>query len=585
MTLQTPIPLFATADGLERSIEFKDAGGGVVALAVNAERGPISLRIPLHPGEHVVGFGEQFVELGQRGRSINGWIDSALHADDRSSYFVAPIYHSSRGYALHIDTLSHWTADVGSRDRDWIQFTVPDSSLQAYVCVGSPARALDALTARIGRPAIPPEWAFSPWAAARSGTDAVLAEADRLIAERIPVGVMWVDDYYDRATNSGAGICFPYPRGSYDNLRRLTDALRQRGLRALGYINCVLYRGTPRYDEALAQHLAVRNSEGIVHHFRFFHPEHQDSAAERDEGIVMEDDVAALLNMEDPRARQLWGATIRRMIAQDGWDGWMQDFGEQHPDERSHNLYPLLYHRATADEIRALGRDTNFFVRSAALGSQADAPIMWGGDRGCDWSPDRGLPSLIPAGISAGLSGVAVWCPDIAGLIRLPTDEDAGDQDEELWIRWMQFGALSPIMRVHLGFKDGGGVGVNCWTSKQTTTLFRRFAELHERLRPYLIAKAQDAALTGMPILRAMLLEFPEDLECWSLGHQYMLGEALLVAPVVEKGARERRLYLPNGIWRNVWSGAVISGPGWVTVPAPLEEIPLFARCGTPSPV
>ncbi len=580
-----PVTPRALAAGRECNIALTDAGRGTVALSVSAPAGPIQLIMPLHADEHIVGFGEQFVDIDQRGRVIDGWIDSILHADPRSSYHVAPLYHSSRGYSLHVDTHSRWSADVGVGDESRLVFSAPENQLTAHLYTGDPAATLQAMSARTGTPAIPPDWAFSPWLAARSGTDAVLSEVRRLRDAGIPFASVWVDDYYDRATNSGAGISYPYPRGDYDDVRRLTDQLHALGVRALGYVNCVLYRDTPWYDDAVGRGLAVCDENGCTHHFRFFHPEHQSGPGDRQWGIVMEDDVAALLDFEQPQAREMWQQGVTRMVVDDGWDGWMQDFGEQHPDARSHNRYPLKYHEATAEVMRKLGRDTLFFVRSGGVGTQAFAPITWGGDQVFDWSRERGLASLIPAGVSAGLSGVAVWCPDIAGLVPPASADERSEPDEELWIRWMQFGALSPIMRVHLGFKERDRVDVNVWTSERTTRLFRKYAELHERLRPYLVAQAHSASVTGMPVLRAMLLEFPHDLECWSLGHQYMLGDALLVAPVIEQGAVERTLYLPKGDWRSFWTDATVRGPGWITIEAPIDQIPVFIRNGMPSPL
>ncbi len=542
----------------------------------------VSLLIDLRPDENIVGFGQQYMEIAQRGREIDGWIESALHAPPRHSYYVAPLWYSSAGYAVHVATTAHWRADTGAANPDELRFTVPGDHLEAWVYLGEPAHALDLLTQDIGRPSVPADWAFSPWAAARSGTDAVLAEARRLLDHDIAIGAVWIDDYYDPETNSGAGICFPYPPGDYD-LPRLIDGLHGMGLHALGYANCILYRETPAFDSATAAGLAVRDASGALHTFRFFHPEHQQRDAARDFTIVMEEDIAALLDFEHPAGQAMWRDTVERLLDA-GWDGWMQDFGEQHPGEEQHNAYPLAYHRATAEVIRARGSDAVFFVRAGAVGAQAHAPIMWGGDQLCDWSQEHGLASLVPAGISAGLAGVAVWCPDIAGLVNLD-DEPEGGQDEELWIRWMQFGALSPIMRVHLGFKYHERPGVDLWRSETTVSLFRRYAALHEQLRPYLADHARRATGSGMPVMRALLLEFPEDNECWSVGDQYLLGDALLVAPVLEPTARSRSVYFPAGRWRDYWTGETVSGPVRREIEAPLDRIPLFLREDRPSPL
>lgn len=584
MTRTGHVPLTVLSEGVPVPLEVTPEPDGALRIEGRGDR-PLTVVVPLEQDEAVVGFGEQYVSIAQRGRIIDGWTESALHGPPRSSYFVAPIFHSSAGYTLLLLTDSRWAADVGNTDPGRLAISVPLTEVTALLYVGPPADALAGLVRRFGAPAVPPDWAFGVWVAARSGTDAVLAEARRFQREGIPFSAVWVDDYYDAATNSGAGISYPYPAGPYPSLRALTDGLHELGARALGYLNCAVYRGTPMYERALAEGLVVRDGAGEPHHFRFFHPQRQSGNRDSSWGIVMEDDVAALLDFGKEGARRLWVERLQRKVQRDGWDGWMQDFGEQHPDQPAHNRYPIDYHRATAAALAELDADAVFFVRSACMGSSVYAPIMWGGDQGCDWSSERGLAGLIPAGISAGLAGVPVWCPDIAGIVELDTDTEAGGQDEELWIRWMQFGALTPIMRLHPGFKNRDGLGVNVWTSARTTELFKRYARLHERLRPYLVRHARAAAESGMPLIRALLIDFPADRQCWDIGDQYLLGDALLVAPVVERGRRRRDVYLPAGDWHDVWTGRAVRGPAWIVADAPLEQIPLFRRGGYEVPL
>jgi alpha-D-xyloside xylohydrolase len=193
---------------------------------------------------------------------------------------------------------------------------------------------------------------------------------------------------------------------------------------------------------------------------------------------------------------------------------------------------------------------------------------MWGGDQVPDWSEDNGLPSVVKAGISAGLSGFAVWGPDIL----------SSGTSKELWIRWMEFGALTPIMRDHLW--DKPKFAVDLWFDAETIDAFRRYARLHVSLFPYLYTFAQEAAKTGLPIMRHPMLEWPDDPAACNSEYEYLLGDSLLVAPVVKKGARTRTLYLPRGSWVNYWTGESFEGGKIVTVPAPLDQIPLLVRAG-----
>jgi alpha-glucosidase (family GH31 glycosyl hydrolase) len=273
---------------------------------------------------------------------------------------------------------------------------------------------------------------------------------------------------------------------------------------------------------------------------------------------------------------------LRRLLVETDYDGWMQDFGELTPadavfaDGRSgweiRNHYPTLYHQAAAAVVRRDKPDAVFFVRSGAPGSNQWAPAAWPGDQHCDWSSDRGLPGVIPAGLSVGICGVNTWGPDIGGMFDAG-DDGASARSRELWIRWCQFGALTPIMRDHLGAK------------RMTIPTWRRYAQLHNALVPYLYAYARLAHEAGIPTMRHLVLHYPDDGEAVRQDHEYLLGEELLVAPVVEAGARRRRVYLPAGQWHSFWNDAVLAGPGYHEVPAPLEQLPLFVRGGAVLPL
>ncbi len=209
------------------------------------------------------------------------------------------------------------------------------------------------------------------------------------------------------------------------------------------------------------------------------------------------------------------------------------------------------------------------FSRSGYAGSQAYTPVVWGGDQFPNWTTDYGLPSVVRAGITAGLSGFAVWGPDIA----------ANGHSRELWTRWVEFGALTPVMRNHLWDKPQNAM--NLWHDPEATTFFREYARLHISLFPYFYTYAKDAEKTGLPIMRHLLFADPADPHTWIADDQYLLGDKMLVAPVINEGAVSRSVYLPAGAWTNYWTGKVIDGGRTVTVPAPLDQIPIFVRAGS----
>jgi alpha-D-xyloside xylohydrolase len=214
-------------------------------------------------------------------------------------------------------------------------------------------------------------------------------------------------------------------------------------------------------------------------------------------------------------------------------------------------------------------------MRSSFSGVQSLQPAVWPGDQRANWSATQGLPATISAGLSWGISGAPFWGSDIGGYL------DGGlpqAQQEELWMRWLEFGAFSPIMRDQLGNRGYGAIYL--WSNVRTETAFRFYAQLHQSLFPYLYAAARTAHLTGFPIMRHLFLAYPRDPKVYGLNDEYLLGPDLLVAPVITPGAITRQVYLPTGTWVDYWTGAILAGGRTVSAPAPLNRIPVFVRGG-----
>jgi alpha-glucosidase (family GH31 glycosyl hydrolase) len=241
-------------------------------------------------------------------------------------------------------------------------------------------------------------------------------------------------------------------------------------------------------------------------------------------------------------------------------------------------MYPVLYHQAAFQAGQAAKPgDFVFLGRAGYSGSQPYSTGRFTGDQVRNWDPMLGLPSVIPAVLNGSLSGWPYWGPDIAGFFRGPRAVK-GSGEKELWIRWLEMGALMPTMRDMYGAMDGDPVDL--WTDDETLSLFATYARLHTALKPYLYRYARVAHEEGMPIVRPLFLNYPGEAETYDLEDQYLLGDDVLVAPVLEPGQTERQVYLPAGQWQDYWTGEMHEGPGRVTVPAPLHQIPLFLREG-----
>jgi cyclomaltodextrinase len=596
LPVSPPSPLdgatLSTDTGGTVPLDIRAVGEGVHAIVGTSDVAQsLRLDLPCGVADAFAGGGAQFVAMNLRGRVLDGWLTDAA---SKQTYFHAPVLYSSAGWALVVDTSLRYSIDCAAASPSVVSVTVPCGVLRAFLVVGTPRRCVSVITEMTGRAPLAPPWAFGVWHNVRSGPSAVVEQAARLRAERIPASALWIDDHYCAEHNDGDGWPGNYPLaryGSVAEMRELVAAVHGMGFKALTYVNCMLYRDTPWFTDAVQRGLVVRDASGAPLLIPFFHPLHAH------EGIVdFEEDMAAILDFTNPEAVAAWQDNVRALLTDVGWDGWMEDFGEQVPADAlmhdgsrgvdAHNRYALLYHGATASVRASCKPDAVVFARSGYLGTQAQLPVYWGGDQLCEWSREFGIGSVIPAGLSAGLIGVGAWGCDISGLFAMPEKPlSTGAADRELWMRWCQLGALTPVMRTHLGFKPAPTPPLDLWHDGEMTAHFRRWAEFHVRLFPYLDMCARENAATGVPIMRAMLLEFPDDPACWDLSDQYMLGPSLLVAPVLTRGSRERRLYVPEGEWLELGTAVRHVGPSWVTVDAPLDRIPVLQRAGTIVPM
>jgi alpha-D-xyloside xylohydrolase len=577
-----------TIRALDASIEIVAEDAESVRLRI-AGGSPLTLEIIGPPDEVLVGLGERFVRLDQRPRRWVAAVKDMIFADPEDTYFYLPLVYSSAGYALLLDSDARciWELHVVAPGTTRVE--VPGPVVDLVLFRGQPRRLVELATAVTGRPMMPPPWTFGVWKTTLSGTEAVLREAGRLRRERLLVSACWVYDFYDEETNSGCGTAGTYPLGPYPDLNALTSGLHDGGYRALGYVQPCIFTGSSPYAEAADRRFLVHGPDGQPAVIPYFNPKNREGVSD------FLENGGAYVDLTNPDAAAWYGDLLRRTLGF-GFDGWMQDMGEHLPDDarladgttgiETHNRYPVLYHRL-AHEVWGSRDDVVVFARSGGLGSVPHVTAMWGGDQHCDWSSDRGLPAVLPAGPTAGLTGVAAWGVDIGGIVD-GRDGGLAGLDEELWVRWCQYGALTPIMRDHLGFKWGAGrLGrpIDLWSSERTIATFREYAELHLRLFPYFHGLARLAAHSGIPIIRALFLEYPSYREAWTIPDQYLLGEDLLVAPVFVSGARSRTVWFPPGEWVSWWDGSRVSGPAWAEVAAPLERIPLFQRAGSTIPV
>jgi alpha-glucosidase (family GH31 glycosyl hydrolase) len=550
------------------ALEIAVISPSVIRLSIRAPQpgGDARLGLNLAGAGPFFGLGERFDRVKLDGAKMT------LHPEDllgntghNWTYIPTPFLFTPQGLGIYLDTPDISSVDLGESQQHKLSIQLDHSSADAYFFVGEPKSILEDYTSLTGRSPLPPPWAFGVWVCSLQGARAVIQDAQRLRQEAIPASAIWTFDAMDKGDIMG----WPFwTSGYYPDLPQFTSQLHAMGFKVLTYVHPYVPSVLDPYN------LPSPSFEQGVRTGLFVHNAHGETTGPANASYLQ-----GGIDFTSPTTVDWWEQKILEILVKDNFDGWMEDFGEYVTStdlfaagvtgREMANLYPLFYHKITYEIARKAKPDVVEFSRSGSAGSQGYSRAIWGGDQFPDWSQDRGLPSVVRAGITAGLSGFAVWGPDILD----------SSHSKELWTRWAEFGALTPIMRDHLWDKPAGAVSL--WYDSQTMDTFRNYARLHISLFPYFYGYASEAEKTGLPIIRHLLLEFPDDPKTYDVDGEYMLGEKLLVAPVLTEGASTRSLYLPKGSWVDYWTGLTMDGGRQVTVPAPLEHIPILVRSGS----
>lgn len=594
----------ANGDGVVAHVAVRAAADGEIAIAVRPSRPPVagarawtSLGARCAADEHVLGFGAQARDVDHRGTvvplvvgepGIGKRDDDAniplfyLKGARHASSFPAPIYLSKRGYVGALDGPGRAVFGVCAEE-DVLRIaqdttSSPDATFVFRIFDGpTPHDALGRSTARFGRPRLPPRLAFAPWTDAIMGTEKVRAFGTFLREKDIPASAIWSEDFRGGKMN---GDDYAIANGwdvdpaLYPDFVGLVAELRAKGLAMFTYFSTFLSQGESVTNEAASLGFAVKRADGSDYTFTGadFTP-------------------TGLVDLTQPAARQWMAGKVKANLAL-GAAGFMGDFAEWLPfDARlgdgsdpfaTHDLYPRLWQetqRMALDAPDVGGAapppgERLSFVRSGWLGSAPLADVVWAGDQSTDFKLDDGLPTIVPMGLGLGIAGISTYGHDIAGYqvaLTVPSTK-------ELFFRWTELGAWSPVMRTHHGTQP-----LKNWSldrDAETTAHFRRYAILHQQLLPVWEKLATEASETGIPIWRHLALEVPDDVVAWQTGNELMVGSSILVAPVDAAGVSSRPVYLPAGDWVPWEPGPVLAG-GVHEVAAGVTEIPVFVRRGS----
>jgi alpha-D-xyloside xylohydrolase len=519
-------------------------------------------RLTLPVGANVYGFGERFTPFVKNGQVVETWNEDGGTASEQA-YKAIPFFVTDAGYGVFVNSPAHVSFEVASEVVSAVQFSVPGQQLEYLVIYGpTPAEILRKYTALTGRPALPPRWSFGLWLSTSFTTDyneeTVTHFVDGMTERDLPLSVVHFDCYWMRALH---WCDFEWDRRAFPEPEKMLERLGERGLRRSIWINPYIGQRSPLFREAAEAGYLVRRPDGTVWQWDMW--------------------VAGmgLVDFTNPAARD-WFAGKVRVLLESGVDAVKTDFGERIPTDvvwfdgsdphRMHNYYTYLYNRTVFEvvqEHRGTG-EAVLFARSATVGGQ-QFPVHWGGD--CE-STYTAMAESLRGGLSLGLSGFGFWSHDIGGFEGTPS--------AALFKRWVAFGLLSSHSRLH----GSDSYRVPWAFDDEAVEVTREFAHLKNSLMPYLWGAAVEAHEHGIPVMRAMLLEFPEDRNSSFLDRQYMLGSDLLVAPVfTDEGDVD--VYVPAGTWTDYLDGSRVTGPGWVRQQHGFHSLPLLVRPGAVLPV
>ena len=496
-------------------------------------------QLSLEVGEGVYGLGERFTAFVKNGQTVEIWNKDGGTGSDQA-YKNVPFYLTNRGYGVFVNHPEHVSFEVATERVSKVQFSVAGEYLEYFIINGPGLKdVLQRYTGLTGRPALPPAWSFGLWLTTSFTTDyneeIVNSFIDGMAARDLPLHVFhfdcfWMKEFHwtDFQWNKEA---FPDPEGM---LRRL----KEKGLRISVWINPYIAQRSALFDEGAAKGYLLKKKDGTVWQGDLWQP---------GMGIV---------DFTNPEACAWYAGKLRSLLAM-GVDTFKTDLarGSQRTclhdgsDPYKMRNYYSIYNRVVFNVLKEKFGENKavVFARSATAGSQK-YPVHWGGD--C-FSSYQSMAETLRGGLSLGLCGFGFWSHDIGGFEETATPD--------LYKRWVAFGLLSSHSRLH----GNASYRVPWLFDEEAVTVLRFFTQLKCRLMPYIYQAACAARDEGLPVLRPMVLEFPDDPGCRYLDTQYMLGEALLVAPVFSEDG-EVSYYLPPGQWSNFFTGEKIAGGRWV---------------------
>ncbi|RKL68117.1 alpha-xylosidase [Salipaludibacillus neizhouensis] len=538
----------------DRELTF-EGSRGLAWIQDKDEKSYMQGQLNIGVGEQFYGLGERFTPFVKNGQSIDIWNKDGGTSSEQA-YKNVPFYLSNKGYGVFVNHPENVSFEVGSEVVSKVNFSVEGEYLDYYFINGpTPKDVLGRYTALTGKPALPPAWSFGLWLSTSFTTkydeQTVNHFVDGMLEREIPLSVFHFDCFWMKEME---WCNFEWDSENFPDPVGMLKRLKEKGLKICVWINPYIAQKSKLFDEAKKNGYLLKKINGEVWQWDLWQP---------GMGIV---------DFTNPQACEWFGDKLRELIDM-GVDSFKTDFGERIPTnviysdgsdpERMHNYYSYLYNEVVFNVLKEkLGeKEAIVFARSATTGGQK-YPVHWGGD--CD-STYESMAESLRGGLSLTMSGFGYWSHDIGGF------ENKASPD--VFKRWTAFGLMSSHSRLH----GSSSYRVPWMFDEEAVEVTKYFARLKNKLMPYLYQAATENHHTGVPVMRAMILEFPDDAACETLDRQYMLGDTIMVAPIFnEKGMSH--YYLPNGKWTHLLTGEVKKGGAWFKEYNNYFHMPLFVR-------
>lgn len=512
--------------------------------------------LSLSVGELVYGMGERFTPFVKNGQSVDIW-NADGGTSTEQSYKNIPFYLTNKGYGVLVNHPERVSFEVATEMVTRTEFSVEGGYLDYFLINGPTMKeVLMRYTDLTGKPSLPAPWTFGLWLSTSFTTnydeETVMSFVDGMLNRGIPLRTFHFDCFWMKEFHWSDFVwdsrVFPDPRG-------MLERIKAKGLNICVWINSYIGQESCLFDEGMEKGYFIKRSNGQVWQWDMWQP-----------GM-------AIVDFTNPAAWK-WFQDKLEILLDMGVDCFKTDFGERIPSkdvvyfdgsnpEKMHNYYTYLYNKCVYELLeRKRGKgQAVLFARSATVGGQK-FPVHWGGD--C-WSDYESMEESLRGGLSLLMSGFGFWAHDIGGFESTST--------ADVYKRWVAFGLLSSHSRLH----GSSSYRVPWAYDEEAVDVVRFFTRLKARLMPYLYKTSVDTSRSGIPTMRSMVLEYTGDKTCHYVDKQYMLGDALLVAPIFnDQGIAE--YYLPEGLWTDFFTGEEKRGPGWINEKHGYLSIPLMVR-------